>query len=671
MRIAFYIILWVLGSFIFFTPTIQAQVRMPGGMQMPGNTGSGGARGQQGSTSNTGGSQTGGVILDDSTKNIYGPSTTHHYFENDILNNRDSTRYRVDTSLTNFHRWTPVDRSWGKLTDLGNTVTATRNLLFAPREDIGTQLGFRAYDAYAIKPEEVQYMDTKSQHTELNFISGARKTSLGSFSYTQNVHSRFNFGLGFRRLTSNKQYGFVNTLNSGAFLGQNWTLLAHTSFFSKNKKYLILAHYRHMNQKVREQGGVIPNIGEDSIVEKYSYDGAARISDDANSWERRQGLHIYQQYRLVNGFQLFQQADYSTVIDRYTDLDITRGLEKEVYPAAKYDLEKTRQDIYYKLFDNKIGIKGFYSGFNYRAYIRQRFYGMRAATQLGNEIGETYATYRTGLKFDNIIGAWLGYYLKDSANYLTAEADLNLAANVEYRLKGELNTRWGKAGFQSIQTAPDLLVQRYLSNNFDWRNNFDPTKVQTIYASLPLKTDKISFVPEIQIHQVNDYIYYDTLALPKQLNSGFRLLRVGFNSGINLNKWNFTTMGFLTLNDNKDVIRIPALFASGEVTYDFVYAKVLFIQLGLAARYRSGYLADSYMPITQQFHIQNSYRLGQNVIVDGFANVRIKRVRLFFKMQYLNQGGNFGLFPKGYYIAPSYLGLARSFSFGVNWPLFD
>ncbi|MCE6989517.1 putative porin [Dyadobacter sp. CY323] len=664
MRI-FYTTLWVICAFILTTQTAFAQVRMPAGVRMPGA--GGGSGGSQGAGS---GGQ-GGAVLDDSTKSIYGPTTTKHFYENDILNNRDSLRYLVDTSLTNFHRWTPMDRSWGKLVDLGNTVTATRNLLFQPRQDIGVQLGMRAYDEYAIKQEEVKYMDTRSQHTELDFVSGARKTSLGRFAYTQNVHSRFNFGLRAQRLTSNKQYGFVNNLNSGAFLGQNWTLLGHTSFFSKNKKYLILAHYRHMNMKVREQGGVIPNVGTDGIVEQYSYDGAAKISDDANSWERRHVFHIYQQYRLANGFQVFQQADYTSVLNRYTDLDITRGLERGAYPTARFDSLETRQNLYYKLFDNKIGIKGFYSGFNYRAYIRQRFYGMRGTSQAGNETGNPSTSYRTGLKFDNIIGAWLGYYLKDSVNFVTAEADLNLAANVEYRLKGEINTKWGKAGFQSIQTAPDLLVQRYLSNHFVWRTNFDPTKVQTIYASLPLKTKKIEFAPEIQIHQVNDYIYYDTAAVPRQLNAGFRLLRLGFNSGIHLNRWNFTTMGYLTLNDNKDVIRVPTAFASGEVTFDFVYAKVLFIQLGMAARYRSGYLADAYMPVTQQFHLQDQQRLGQNVVVDVFANVRIKRVRLFFKMGYLNQGGQFGLFPKGYYVTPEYLGLARAFSFGINWPMFD
>jgi hypothetical protein len=663
MRIAFYTTLWAISTFILIHTTAFAQVRLPGNVQMPGG-GGGGSR-------NTGGAQGGGPILDDSTKSIYGPKTTKHYFENDILNNRDSLRYLVDTSLTNFHRWTPMDRSWGKLVDLGNTVTATRNLFFQPREDIGVQLGMRAYDEYAIKQHEVQYMDTRSQHTELDFISGARKTSVGRFAYTQNVHSRFNFGLRAQRLTSNKQYGFVNNLNAGAFLGQNWTLLAHTSFFSKDKKYLILAHYRHMNQKVREQGGVIPNVGTDGIVEDYSYDGAAKISDDANSWERRHVFHIYQQYRLANGFQVFQQADYNSTLNRYTDLALARGLEKGAYPGFRFDSTETRQNLYYKLFDNKIGIKGFYSGFNYRAYIRQRFYGMRATSQQSSSEGNPYTKYRTGLKFDNIIGAWLGYYLKDSVNYVTAEADLNLASNVEYRLKGEINTKWGKAGFQSIQTAPDLLVQRYLSNHFMWRTNYDPTKVQTVYASLVLKTKKIDFVPEIQIHQVNDYIYYDTLAMPRQLNAGFRLLRIGFNSGIHLNKWNFTTMGYLTLNDNQDVIRVPTAFASGEVTYDFVYAKVLFIQIGLAARYRSGYLADAYMPVTQQFHLQNDVRLDQNLVVDAFANVRIKRVRLFFKMSYLNQGGQFGLFPKGYYVTPDYLGLARAFSFGINWPMFD
>ena len=658
MRIAFSIIFWISFSLIFIQHSAFAQAKLPGGIRMPSGGGGGG-----------GGK--GGATLDDSTKVIYGPQTTQHYFENDILNNRDSLRYRVDTLLTNFHRWSPVDQSWGKLIDLGNTATASRNLFFQPRQDIGTQLGMRAYDTYAIKQDEVQYIDTKSPYTYITFVNGGKKTSMGRFGYSQNVHSRFNFGLTAQRLTSNKQYGGYSVLSSEAFLGQNWTAMIHTSFFSKNKKYLILAHYRHLNQKVREQGGVIP--AADVVggpVNPYTYDGQARTSDDANSWERRHVFHLYQQYKLANGFQLFQQADYTSIINRFTDKGIARGIEYGVYPDYRFDSLQTRQDIFYKLVDNKVGIKGNFSGFNYRAYARQRLYGMKVASQPANTEGSPYLTYRTGLKFDNIIGAWAGYFLKDSAQYLTLEGDLNLSANFEFNLKGELNTKWGKAGAQLVQTAPDLITQRYSGNNFDWKNNFDPTKVLTIYGSIPLKTKKIDFTPEAYIHQVIDYVYYDTLALPTQFNGRFGIYRIGANFATHFKRWNFAGMGYLSGVDNSNIIKIPNYFASGEVTFDFTYAKVLYIQLGLAAKYRSTYYADAYMPITQQFHRQNSVQLQGRVVTDAFANIRIKRIRLFFQMSYINMGKG-KLLPQGYYITPHYLGLGRALSFGITWPLFD
>ena len=633
-------------------------------MRMPsGGSGGGGAKG--------------GAILDDSTKQIYGPKTTLHYYEKDILNNRDSVRYRVDTLLKNFQRWSPVDQAWGTLIDLGNTGTASRNLFFQPREDIGTQLGMRAYDAYAIQQDEVQYIDTHSQHTELTFISGGKKTTLGRFGYTQNVNSRFNFGIKAQRLTSNKQYGVYSSINSESLLGQNWTFLLHTSFFSKDKKYLILAHYRHLNQKVREQGGVIVEEAN-GVIDPYPYDGPARISDDANSWERRHVFHVYQQYRLANGFQVFQQGDFQSVLNRYTDLANGQGYKNGIYLNRFYDTTATTQHISFKLFDNKVGLKGKFQEFNYRAYLRTRLYGMKGESQPSATTETLFTTYRTRLRFDNIAGLWLGYYLKDSTNYVTAEGELNLSnvtdiADTELKLKGEINTRWGKAGAQFIRTAPDLIAQRYIGNHFNWDNtSFSPTSVLTIYGSLPIKTKKSEFTPDIQIHQINNYVYYDTAAVARQFNNigGFRLYRIGATTDIKLNQWNFSGRGYITLNDEESVLHIPKFFGSGQVTFDFLYSKVLFVQLGLSAIYRSSYLADAYMPVTQQFHLQNDMKLQSRVVVDAFANLRISRVRLFFKFSYINKQ-IFGVFPKGYYISPGYLGMTRALSFGVNWPLFD
>lgn len=667
MRIALSVFAGLFFCSLFITFASFAQVKMPGGIRMPSGGGAGGGGASGGS----------GAILDDSTKQIYGPKTTLHYYEKDILNNRDSVRYRVDTLLKNFHRWSPFDKSWGTLVDLGNTGTASRNLFFQPREDIGPQLGMRAYDAYAIHPDDVQYFDTRSQHTELSFISGGRKTALGHFAYTQNVHARFNFGLRFHRLTSNKQYGVYSAVNSESLLGQNWNFLAHTSFFSEDKKYLLLAHYRHMNQKTREQGGVMPDTANNVVVDPYPYDGTARISDDANSWERRHVFHLYQQYRLANGFQVFQQGDYQSILNRYTDFDVQTGRNNGAYPSIPlYNADSTRQHISYKLFDNKVGLKGKISGFNYRAYLRTRLYGMKGESQPSSNSESLFTTYRTRLRFDNIAGLWLGYYLKDSTNYVTAEGEVNLAnvtdlGDAEIKLKGEINTRWGKAGAQFIRTAPDLLTQRYIGNHFVWNNtSFNPTDVLTLFGSLPIKKETSEFTPEIQIHQIGNFIYYDTSATPQQLSRGFQLIRIGATTDIQLNRWNLSGRAYFSKNSNENVLRIPQLFGSGQVSFDFVYSKVLFVQLGVSAVYRSSYFADAYMPVTQQFHLQNDMKLQQRVVLDAFANLRISRVRLFFKMAYINKE-IFGVFPNGYYITPGYLGMTRALSFGINWPLFD
>jgi len=654
MRIIFAVVFWISCSTLLFQHAAMAQVQLPGGIRMPSGGGGGGGQG----------GKSGGALLDDSTKTIYGPKTTLHFFENDIINNRDSVRYRVDTLLPDFNRWTPVDRSYGKLVDLGNTATATRNLFFTPRQDIGAQLGMRAYDPYAIQLDEVQYIDTKSQYTDLTFRSGGRKTTLGSFGYSQNVNARFNFGIRGARLTSNKQYGAYTGVVSEALLGQNWTFLLQGHYFSKDKKYLLLANYRYLNQKAREQGGVIPDTltGGKGI---WTYDGAARISDDANSWERRNAFHIYQQYKLANGFQVFAQTDYQSTINRYSDYQIERGVEKGIYPAPRYNPDTTRQDIFFKVFDNKIGIKGVFSGFNYRAYIRQRLYGMHAYAQSPNTVGTLSTEYKTGVKFDNIVGIWLSYYLKDSVQHLTAEGEHILGR--DFRLKGELDTKWAKLGYQTIFTSPDLISQNYIGNHFDWQNNFKLTGTNTIYGSLPLRANHIMVTPEVQYNLVNNYVYYDTASIPRQFGGAFSILRIGTTFNIPLGQWTFSGMGYYTGNSNSDIIRMPKYFASGQVTYDFTYAKVLFIQVGLSAMYRSSYFADAYMPITQQFHLQNTFVVDQYTVADIFANVRIKRIRLSFKMAHVNQG--FGA--PGYYQTPGYLGLRRAFSFGINWPLFD
>jgi hypothetical protein len=649
-----YSLFLVLTVLLMISSSTWAQIR-PGGINLPQGIPQGGNR-------PAGGQQGGGAIIDDSTKNIYGPSTALHFYEDDILNNRDSLRYRLDTSLTGIHRWNFVDRSWNHLVDLGNLGTATRQTFYQPRQQVGAQLGFDAYDPYAIQQNEVRYYDTRSPLTEMTFISGGRGRNLLRFGFNQNITPRLNVGFRVQRFTSNKQYGTFSTLNSEAILAQNWTFITHGSYFSKDRKYIVLAHYRHLNHNVNEQGGLL-NVTDtlDDGNRLYVYDGPARLSDQARSWERRHVYHVYQQYRLANGFQLFQQGGISFAKNYYDDSSPVRGVQNEVYPRILFDSTNTTQRVFYRLFDTKLGIKGTFSGFNYRAYYRPRIYSIRGEYGTNDSTSNTYRNVR----FENIVGLWMSYYLKDSTQHLIAEGEHLLGR--DFLLRGVLSTRWFRAGYQTSFWTPDLLQQRYISNHLRWDNNFGLTGANTIFGSLPIKTKNLEFIPEVQYHLVSRYVYYDTAAVARQLNGSFSLLRIGAQLRWQKNKLNFIGQGYYTVTSNSNVIRIPPLFVSAELSYDFVYAKVLYVQFGVAAHYRSSYLADAYMPLTQQFHLQNDFLVDRYVVADAFASLRINRVRLILKLSHFNEG----LAVPGYYVTPRYLGLQRTFNFVVYWPLFD
>jgi len=101
--------------------------------------------------------------------------------------------------------------------------------------------------------------------------------------------------------------------------------------------------------------------------------------------------------------------------------------------------------------------------------------------------------------------------------------------------------------------------------------------------------------------------------------------------------------------------------------YEVLYAKALYIQVGVDLHYKSPYYANAYMPITQQFYLQNNQQVEGYILADLYANLRVNRTRLFVKLTHANQG----VLQPGYFVAPNYLQMRRGFAFGVDWYLFD
>lgn len=669
----------------FWSLTVCGQIRMP-----TGGTFGGGQQGGMG--------QGGQVKIDDSTKVIYGPRTARYFLEEDVFNNR-KTLYQIDTSYDAFHRYNFVQRANFQLVDLGNLGTASRSVFFQPAEQLGAQFGYDAYTPYAYPTNEVKYYDTKSPYTNLYLALGGLGQNIARFDHNQNLTPRLNLGINAQRFTTNKYFGTSGTADPQNNLTQNWAFVFHGNYRSKDDKYLLMGQFNHLNHSAYEQGGMSPdslNFKPDGSIE---YNNPSAVLKTAQSWERRNNWHIYQQYVLAQGFQVYHIFDYKRSINLYTDADLsqaqTYGFYRFYYPDSiyriptfsrvetlsyrdyLYNANTTRQEVNFRLIENKFGIKGRYKGFNYRAHYRQRILNMvenhdiRRLTILKESLSLDSISNGSSIhrRFENFVGLWLAYYLKDSTQRATAEFEYLLGR--DFKVKGEIVSKWFSAGYYSVFSSPTLLQQFYNSNHLRWDNTSRLVNSNNIYGQINLNTKQIRFSPRLDYHLINNYFYYDTAAVARQFTSAFSVLRIGAQTEWRPRKFQFWAQTYYTLVSNDNIMRIPRFFANFRVAFDFVYYKVLYLQVGGEFHYKSAYYADAYMPLTQQFHLQNRIKTEGVVYSEFFLNARINRVRLFVKMANAAQGLFQGLFNPGYFSTPFYPVVGRSLGFGVNWPLFD
>ncbi|WP_310587627.1 putative porin [Fibrella rubiginis] len=649
----------------------------------------------------TGGGRPGGsgagVGLDDSTKVIYGPKTTRFFLESDIFNNRKKL-YITDTALVGTHQFEYTRRNQNLYTDLGNLGTPMRPVFYQTPTQIGQQQGYYVFTPYAFNTETVRYYDTKSPFTDMYLALGARNQNILNFDFTQNISQRFNAGFNVQRFTSEKQFGLGSArTQTERLLAQNWGVLLHANYRTEDDRYTLLVHFNHMNHSLPEQGGSVPTTRPDGTVLAFDYEGQAKLVGTLG-WERHSDVHIYQQYVPAQGFQFFHRLDYQYHVNNYRDDQLRSNLDfaKGFYPVSMtstnrpqqfLDSARIQQDVFWKALDNTFGIKGIYargkSAFNYRLYYRPRLFSQTSQynqasridtlrTRTTSTVSTSSVTTVTQLgeydntKLENYIGGWLGYYFPDSLSRLTAEAEYLLGGG--YRLQGLLESKNFTAGFTSLQAAPTLISQRFISNNYSWTNNFGLRRTQHAYGQFSVRYKNVTATPGADFWLLGNYVYFDEKGVPQQNKGEFSMFRTGLGLSYKTPRFLASTQVYYTpLNSGDGILRVPKLFVNARVQYDFIYAKVLHIQTGLDVHYKSSYYADAYMPVTQQYHLQNVQAVEGALLADVFANMRVNRVRFFLKLSHANQG----LFGPGYYVSPGFPQIQHGLCFGVDWLLFD
>ncbi|MBL3655306.1 putative porin [Fulvivirga sediminis] len=616
----------------------------------------------------------GSEILDDSTKQIYGPTTTRYTLEENIKFNIPHY-WTIDTSVYNMHKYQFTVKEDNLYQNLGNIGTAARPIYPTLPTQIGATSGFNIYDLYYRGPDQIRYYDTKSPYSNLGVTWGGQGRAVTEVTYARNIDERAGIGFDFRGLYIDKQILRVRRGDRNVE-GTYYTGYGH--YKTRNGRYQLLANFIRNRHNVDEYGGIfrddvttngVANQGPEGYI-YFDEDKRQTVLAAAETDELRTNYHLYHQYQLTNYLQVYHQYDRYKQQNDFIDDESQE--DRDLRPFDNYiDVGDTvnvkdRSKLVYR--QHELGVKGDIGKGFYTLYYKAR------------DVDFQYK-YLTGISKTDYLENYAGFNLRfgnDSISYVKAYGEYKLGG--EYKVGGEIRNSWFFAEGYSTKYLPGYIQRAYLGRHDEWNESFDSPISSRISAGLNVKVGDLRVKPSAEYNLLTNYIYFnqDTLVdegeqrvLPEQASADISIVKAKLELNYDFGKgFNFNGLGIYSnvSGGSAGAINVPRLFGNAQISYhDISFEGNLEWQVGFDVHWHSSYYANGYDPVIMQYYTQSYFKVPDFPVVDFFVNAKINRGRFFLKYNNIVE-----LFrDRGYFATPYYIGQTSIFDFGFKWAFYD
>lgn len=630
----------------------------------------------------------------------------------------------VDTLSAGFQNSNDTGGPTGQYNYLGNLGSPRLTRIFFDRREESQFFFTDPYDLTVLRPEDVTFTNTLSPFTNLTYYKSfnSRNSEERFKSYfAVNANKRLGFGFYIDYLYGRGMYNNQSTaqFNGGLF----------SSY--RGDKYDMHFIFNNDNLKMRENGGITDDryITDplDMAEGKKQYNSTDIPTTLNKVWNHNTSYHVFLTQRYNLGF--YKDKDISVEkqpTDSIAPTNDSIPPAREFVPVtsfihtAEVDLNG-RKYITQDDAQNRELFENTYFGNDSidqsrRTSIRNTFgislrEGFNKWAKAGLTAFLTHEYRDFTLPDSTETAERITRHYKENVVYLGGELLKEQGKTLHYKVMGEVAVAGEDAGQFRIEGNGDLnfiflgdsvrleanafiknlapiFYYRHFHSKHYWWDNDNLSKTLRTRVEGKLNFQKLGTTLRAGVENIKNYTYLANTSVPVT-NSQGEITSFKNNAAVRQNDGNiqvFTAAwqqrlkaGIFHLDgevvyqksSEQSILPLPELSAYGNLYIKTGLAKkVLQVELGADIRYFTKYTAPDYSPVIGQFYLQNpdnQVAIGGCPIVNVYANLHLKRTRIYLMMYNVNQNsGN-----SRYFLAPHYPVNPRLLKLGISWNFFD
>jgi len=217
--------------------------------------------------------------------------------------------------------------------------------------------------------------------------------------------------------------------------------------------------------------------------------------------------------------------------------------------------------------------------------------------------------------------------------------------------------------------SPDPFIRNFNSNHFRWSTDFSRQHESGLKLGISAPAVHAGIEADL-VYNVNR-IYFDTTGMPAQLTKGMSVLSLKGYKEFRARAFRSRLTGLVQYSTS-DILRLPLFVGT---TSTFMHHDVTFkstgggieVEYGFDLTYTTAFRGYAYMPATGVFLLQNQQNLGNYPHLNVFAQMKVKRTRLF--VQWCHTFAD--LLPDQSFSVLNYPSMRPHLKYGIYWHFYD